>query len=201
MRSLFEQPHQALSDFNSIEAERRRIQYHLIFLIGAFFLAAFALTNYINLRHETAYFLFGALSLAVLINIFVLKSNSHIAEKIWKTVEDLNLELSLIDEQITISIGLAEYRIGATMLELFDEADTALYLAKRAARTVLEPQKMSDRIGLSPISHWFESIWIGQWVMRAGVLRKRYREALIKASRAVTSSCHRSDWRTSYGHS
>jgi diguanylate cyclase (GGDEF)-like protein len=77
MKSLLEQPYQVLNDFNSIEAERRRIQYHLIFLIGACFLATFALANYINQCYETAYFLFGALSLAVIINIFVLNTDNH----------------------------------------------------------------------------------------------------------------------------
>ncbi|MCG8489873.1 MAG: GGDEF domain-containing protein [Chromatiales bacterium] len=77
MRSLFRQPRKALNDFSSIEAERRRIQYHLVFLIGAFFLAAFALANYINLRHETAYFLSCCLLTAIGINIFVLKTANH----------------------------------------------------------------------------------------------------------------------------
>ncbi|MES9940794.1 MAG: GGDEF domain-containing protein [Candidatus Thiodiazotropha sp. 6PLUC2] len=66
-----------MSDFNSIEAERRRIQYNLIFLIGAFFLVAFSLTSYFSQRHEAAYFLFGCLTLAVGINIFVLKTANH----------------------------------------------------------------------------------------------------------------------------
>ncbi|MEW8624995.1 MAG: GGDEF domain-containing protein [Candidatus Thiodiazotropha sp.] len=87
MRSLFNQPRKALNDFNSIEAERRRIQYHLIFLIGAFFLAVFALANYINLRHEAAYFLSCCLLAAIGINIFVLKTANHkIAAWLYSTV-------------------------------------------------------------------------------------------------------------------
>lgn len=77
MRRLFKQPYQVLNDFNSIEAERRRIQYNLIFLIGSFFLATFALTSYFSQRHEIAYFLFGCLTIAVGINIFVLMTANH----------------------------------------------------------------------------------------------------------------------------
>ncbi|MES9853134.1 MAG: GGDEF domain-containing protein [Candidatus Thiodiazotropha sp. L084R] len=77
MRFLTKQPYQVLKDFNSIEAERRRIQFNLIFLIGSFFLAAFALTSYFSQRHETAYFLFGCLTIAVGINIFVLMTANH----------------------------------------------------------------------------------------------------------------------------
>ncbi|RLW67895.1 MAG: hypothetical protein B6D70_00610, partial [gamma proteobacterium symbiont of Stewartia floridana] len=43
-------------------------------------------------------------------------------------------EQSQISERITISIGVAEYQPGQTMLELFDAADNALYLAKRCGK-------------------------------------------------------------------
>ncbi|MES9968599.1 MAG: GGDEF domain-containing protein [Candidatus Thiodiazotropha sp.] len=66
-----------LNDFNSIEAERQRVQYRLIFQIGAFFLAAFTMSSFYSLRYETAYFLLGCLTLAVVINIFVLKTGHH----------------------------------------------------------------------------------------------------------------------------
>jgi diguanylate cyclase (GGDEF)-like protein len=62
------------NDFQSIETERQRIQYNLIFLIGSMFLAAFSLASFLNHRHETAFFVFGCLVSAVAINLFVLKN-------------------------------------------------------------------------------------------------------------------------------
>jgi diguanylate cyclase (GGDEF)-like protein len=77
MGSLFDQSDKILNDFNAIELERRRIQYRLIFQIGAFFLAAFALSSFYSLRYETAYFLLGSLILTVGINVFVSRTGNH----------------------------------------------------------------------------------------------------------------------------
>jgi diguanylate cyclase (GGDEF)-like protein len=77
MRSQSEKPEKILNDFNSIEVERRRIQYRMIFQIGAFFLAAFAVSSFLSLRYEMAYFLLGCLSMIVAINAFVSKAGKH----------------------------------------------------------------------------------------------------------------------------
>jgi diguanylate cyclase (GGDEF)-like protein len=73
---------QVPNDFQSIETERQRIQYNLIFLIGSMFLAAFSLASFLNNRYETAYFIFGCLVSAVAINVFALK-NGHRKIAAW----------------------------------------------------------------------------------------------------------------------
>lgn len=73
---------QAPNDFQSIESERQRIQYNLIFLIGTMFLAAFSLASFLNQRYETAYFILGCLVSAVAINLFVLR-NGHRKIAAW----------------------------------------------------------------------------------------------------------------------
>ncbi|MCG7945444.1 MAG: GGDEF domain-containing protein [Candidatus Thiodiazotropha taylori] len=119
MRSLFSHPRQALNDFNSIEVERRRIQYHLIFLIGAFILAAFALASYINLRYEIAYFLFGSLLAAIGINIFVLKTENHkIAAWLYSTVMLVQVVYLIISGGVEATGPLWTYPIVVIIISL-----------------------------------------------------------------------------------
>jgi diguanylate cyclase len=76
----------------------------------------------------------GGEEFAILIDKTTLYDSLYIAEKIRKAIQDSNLELPQVSESITISVGVAEYRQGQTMLEFFDVADTALYLAKRCGK-------------------------------------------------------------------
>jgi diguanylate cyclase (GGDEF)-like protein len=55
-----------------------------------------------------------------------------IAERLRKSVEEMDVEL--ISNRVTISIGIAEFIEDDTALKLIDRADGRLYEAKRAGR-------------------------------------------------------------------
>ena len=52
-------------------------------------------------------------------------------EKLRKEIEE---QTYITNVHITISIGIAEYKSGMTAQELFDNADKAMYLAKKNGR-------------------------------------------------------------------
>lgn len=56
------------------------------------------------------------------------------AERIRQALTALRFEGDLLELTITVSAGVAEHRIGESLLELIERADTALYEAKRTGR-------------------------------------------------------------------
>ncbi|MES9861696.1 MAG: GGDEF domain-containing protein [Candidatus Thiodiazotropha sp. LLP2] len=87
----------------------------------------------------------GGEEFAILIDKLSLSDSIYVAEKVRKTIQESSHEHPEIKEKVTISIGLAEYRQGQTMLGLFDDADTALYLAKRGGKNCVRTTEDVER--------------------------------------------------------
>ncbi len=79
-----------------------------------------------QLRETDLAFRYGGEEFLLLLPEIDIKTGLHVAEKLRRTIAD--------DTDVTISIGVTAYRIGATMDVLIKEADDALYKAKLQGR-------------------------------------------------------------------
>lgn len=80
----------------------------------------------------------------------------EIAERIRRTVEGADFSMT---RQVTISIGITQYMIGDTKSTLYQQADEALYLAKKRGRNRVA---IHSRFGFS-MEDFCEIPWNSEW--------------------------------------
>jgi diguanylate cyclase (GGDEF)-like protein len=111
----------------------KRINDEVGHLAGDEVLCAFAMVAQANIRDSDIFGRYGGEEFLLVLPATSLHAALNTAERIRAQIEQYRWNVKLQDP-VTVSIGLTQYITSESILDLFDRADTAMYLAKRGGR-------------------------------------------------------------------